>query len=290
MVVFWGMNYLFVKVGLEYAGPIWLAALRSGTGAVASVPVVTFFGGWGTLDREDRRDALLLGLPNTALFFGLWFYAARDVAPGFAAVVIYTFPFWVALLSQPLLGHRLGPWHWVSVAGGFIGVGLISQVGESAGQGISVAAILLLLAAAVSWALGTVLFQRRFRGEQMLEANAFQLVGGTVALLVATLVLSPLPLPELNLDLAATVVWLGVLGTASAYAIWFTLLGRTRAATISAYVFLVPVVALSASVALLGERLTPLQITGVGLVLLSIYGIGRARWGPAPRTAPVDTS
>jgi O-acetylserine/cysteine efflux transporter len=285
LVTFWGMNYLFVKVGLEYASPLWLAALRSGVGVVASVPVVLAAQGWGHLDRTARRDALLRGLPNTAVFFGLWFYAAQDVPPGFAAIVIYTFPLWVALLSQPFLGQPLGPRHWVSVGIGFAGVALISQIGQAGGAGVPFLAVLLLLAAAISWALGTVFFQRRFHGAQMLEANTFQLLGGTGALFVAALVLTPRPIPIPSAELAASVLWLGVLGTAFAYSIWFSLLGRTRAAAISAYVFLVPVVALAASVIFLGERLTWVQLGGVGLVLVSIYVIGRARWADAVRTS-----
>jgi drug/metabolite transporter (DMT)-like permease len=190
----------------------------------------------------------------------------------------------VALLSQPVLGHRLGLRHWVSVAIGFVGVALISQIGQAGGNSVSIPAILALLAAAISWALGTVLFQRRFQPAQMLEANAYQLIGGSVALLVVAPVLSPVPLPLASVDLLATVLWLGILGTAVAYAIWFTLLGRTRAATLSAYLFLVPVVALSASVLFLGERLSLAQLGGVGLVLVSIYGIGRGQRTP-PRAS-----
>ena len=286
MVVFWGLNYPFVNVGLTQAGPLWLATLRAAVGAAATLPIVSAFGGWGSLDGADRRFAILLGVPNTALFFGLWFWAARTVLPGIAAVVIYTFPLLVALLSPVVLGHRLGARHWASVGVGFVGIALISQIGESGGSAVSLPAILLLLGAAVSWAFGTVVFQRRFRREQLVEASAYQLVGGTVALLVATLLFAPTPLPHVNADLVASLAWMGVLGTAAAYAIWFTLLGRTRAATLSAYVFLVPVVALAASVLLFGERLSILQVGGVALVLVSIYGIGRARWEESPPPGP----
>jgi drug/metabolite transporter (DMT)-like permease len=275
LVLFWGLNYPFVNLGLESASPLWLASLRAGLGAVTTLAVVSGRRAWGTLDRRGRRDALLLGLPNTALFFGPWFWAARDVTPGIAAVIIYTFPLWVALLSFPVLGRSLRGAQWAAVVVGFGGVALISQVGVSSATVSAVSAV-ALLGAAIAWAIGTVLFQRRFRREQMLEANAYQLVGGTAALLAATWVLAPLPLPTATADLAASLLWMGLLGTAAAYAIWFTLLGRTPASTLSAYVFLVPVVALAASAAYFGERLTALQILGVGLVLVSIYGIARS--------------
>src|SRR5271170_916183 len=108
LVLTWGFNYLFVDVGLTSAGPVWLAAMRAGFGFVGTVVLVTVARGWGRLDAIGRRDAMLLGIPNTTLFFGLWFVAARSVPPGIASVVIYTFPLWVAVLSAPVLGRPLG--------------------------------------------------------------------------------------------------------------------------------------------------------------------------------------
>jgi O-acetylserine/cysteine efflux transporter len=287
LVVFWGLNYPFVDVGLAHASPLWLATLRAGVGALATIPIVTAFQGWGALDSRAKRDALLLGIPNTALFYGLWFVAAGSVLPGIAAVLIYTFPLWVALLSQPILGHRLGLMHWAAIALGFAGVALVSQIWNAGAAHVTLLPIVLLLFAAIAWAVGTVLFQRRFHREQLVEASAYQLVGGTVTLLAATLLISPTPLPGASVNLLIAVAWLGILGTAAAYAIWFTLLGRERAATLSAYLFLVPVVSLIASVAYFGERLSVLQLGGVVLVLVSTYAIGRARWGETTAPAPV---
>ncbi len=231
----------------------------------------------GDARREGRRDALLLGVPNTAGLFGFWFVAARSVPPGVASVVIYTFPLWVALLSAPVLGRPLSPVAWGAIATGFLGVALISQGWALFGPGLSVWPIVELLLAALSWAVGTVLFQRRFQARQSLSACAYQLAGGFVALTVAMLAVGAEPLPRPTPALIGVVLWLGLVGTAMAYAIWFTLLGRTPAARISAYLFLVPIVALVASVALLGERFVWVQLVGVALVLLAIIAIGRAR-------------
>ena len=287
MVSVWGMNYLFVSLGLGYSSPFWLALLRSGLGTAATAVLLTPLRQWGRLDGRGRRDAMLLGLPNTTAFFVLWFLAARSVFPGVAAVLIYTFPLWVALLSAPVLGHRLSGRHWLSVAVGFLGVVLISEVGAAVSSAVSPLAVLELLGASISWALGTVLFQRRFVREEMLEANAFQLLGGTLGILAVTLLIAPTPIPAASPILLGIALWLGVLGTALAYAVWYHLLGRTRAATLSGYLFLVPVVALVASAILLGERLSTVQVVGVALVLGSIYGIGGAAVTDVDRAAAV---
>jgi drug/metabolite transporter (DMT)-like permease len=280
VAIVWGLNYIFVNVGLAVSGPLWLATLRAAFGLAGSAAILAVVGRPTKLDRRGRRDAFLIGMPNITLFFAFWFLAAGTILPGVAAVMIYTYPLWVAILSAPVLSHALTARHWASVAVGFAGVVLVSQVGSFTGAPLAVVPIVELLIAAFAWALATVVIQRRFRGEEMLEANVYQLVGGAVGLLVLTLVLTPTALPVVTRpELWVSVLWLGVLGTAVAYSIWFHLLGRTRAATLSAYLFLVPVVAMTASAVVFRERLSYLQLVGVAFVLASIYGIGRAPGG-----------
>lgn len=281
----WGLNYPFVVLGLGSAPPLWLALLRAAVGLAVSAGVVRLVGGWGVLDRAGRRDAALLGLLNASAFFGLWFWAARLVTPGLAAIVIYTFPLWVAVLAIPVLGTRLGQWQWGAVGVGFAGVVLISGIGVAGSQTFPLPAAVALALAAIAWAVGTVLTRRRFDRSEMLEANVYQLVGGTLGLAVAVALLEPLPLPRVTPELGFSVIWLGVMGTAVAYSIWYTLLGRTSAASLSAYLFLVPVVALSASALFFGERLSLVQLGGVALVLLSIYGVSRGTPAASARSS-----
>ncbi len=274
--VVWGLNFIFIKVGLADASALWLALLRAVVGTAATGVVLTLLAAWRELDARGRRDALLLGLPNTTAFYALLFLGLENALPGVGAVLTYTFPLWVALLSPWVLRHRLTARLWGAIALGFGGVVLVSEPWTGLGRSVSYLAILELTGAAIAWAVGTVLFQRRFRREEMLEANGLQLAGGTVGLVVLLFALGPGRTPTFSSGLTLTLLWLGILGTAVAYTVWFYLLGRTRAATLSAYAFLVPVVALIASAALFGERLSDVQLAGVGLVFVSIFGIGRA--------------
>lgn len=281
MATAWGVNYLFVVIGLHYATPLWLATLRASVGAAGVFVYLLVVQHRSVLTGRDRRDAMLLGLPNTAIFLGLWFVAASQVPAGETAIVIYTFPLWVALLSPWVLGHRLTSRHWVSVAVGFGGIVLISQPWAIGAGAVSPVALAELLAAAVSWAVGTVLYQRRFHGNlEMREANLYQLAGGAIALLAAALVVDPTTLPQPTADLGWSILWIGVIGTSYAYVAWYYLLARVPAATLSAYTFLVPLIALVAASIFFGERFTIAEVLGMLLVLASIYGIGTARTPP----------
>lgn len=277
MVLAWSGNYLFVKVGLAVATPLWLATLRASVGAAGTAVYLLLRRVPGTLAPSDRAAALLLGIPNTAAFLGLWFVAAQYVAVGEAAVVIYTYPIWVALLSSPLLGQRLGWGHGAAVAGGFAGVFLVSEPWVGASGAVPFVPFLLLLVAAVCWGTATVLFQRRFRPDQLAEANGYQLASGSAVLLAAAFLLQPGALPGPTGTLALSVAWMGLFGTTFAYIVWFWLLERHRAASASAYLFLVPLGALALGVVFTGESVDLVQAAGVALVAASIYGVPRGR-------------
>jgi drug/metabolite transporter (DMT)-like permease len=148
---------------------------------------------------------------------------------------------------------------------------LISQPWTGGIRDLGVAPVLEALGGAVAWAFGTVLFRRRFTGAEVPGANLWQLLGGTLSLSLAGAVLEPHGF-ELTIPLVPIVLWLGVVGTAIAYSIWFWLLDRHGAVRLSAYVFLVPVVALVASVLVFEETIDPIEGVGIVFVLVSLYG------------------
>ncbi len=284
VVVAWGLNYVFVRWGLEYSPPLWLAAGRAVVGLLGVAVVLVATRRLSALGGRQRWQAALIGIPSTAIFFGLWFTAAGSVPAGQAAVVVYTYPFWVAILSAGVMGYALRRVELAAILVGFGGVVLVSEPWAHAAGAPPLWAIVALLVGAFGWAAGTVAFKRLFTGPQVQEANLFQLLGGSIGLLASSAVLEPsgvAPTPEL----LGVLLWLGIVGTAFGYAAWYYLLDRFSAVTLSTYLFLVPVVALSASVILLGERLAPLQIAGVVLVLLSLYVTARTS-APAPSPAP----
>lgn len=282
LVLAWGLNYLFVREGLNFSPPLWLAAGRTLVGLLVIAAVLAARRPTDhPLDPRGRRDAMLLGLPTSAVFFGLWFVGEIGVPPGEAAVIVYTFPLWVALLAQPVLGRRVTLPAAATILLGFAGIVFITQPWAGGSGALAPASVGELLLAAISWAVGTVLFQRRFAGGQMQEANAYQLLGGTIALLAASGVLEP-HVPAITVDLLLILLWLGAVGTAVAYAIWFWLLASVPAESLAAYVFLVPVVALAFSAALLGERIDLVQAAGVAAVVVSLYLTG-ARPIPSAR-------
>jgi probable blue pigment (indigoidine) exporter len=287
LVFAWGLNYLVVRDLTRFGGPLWLATGRAGIGGVVALALLAFPGERGHLSGIDKRDAFLLGLLNTGGMYGLWFLAASQVPPGETSVLVYTLPLQVALLAVPVLGHRARAMQGIALGVGLFGVVLMTEPWSTAR--LEVLAIAALLLSSFSWALGTVLYQRRFRGAQLREGNSYQLLGGAALLLLLSIAIEPAGVPTPSPTFWVEILYLGVLGTALAYGAWFTLLAKYPAETLSSYTILVPVVALAASVLVDGERLDLVQLCGVGLVLVSLYAIGLGRGNvESPPRAPAD--
>jgi drug/metabolite transporter (DMT)-like permease len=111
-------------------------------------------------------------------------YAQRQVPSCLAAVLLATIPFWIVLAntviarSEPI-GKLLG------LLPGFAGVALIAWHDTSSStRPSSWMMILLLLASALSWALGTVYSQRRAAHIPSDQLAAMQLISGGVVLLL----------------------------------------------------------------------------------------------------------
>jgi drug/metabolite transporter (DMT)-like permease len=286
MILAWGLNFIFVKFGLAASPPLWLAAVRASVGSAGIIVILIAWPSAYRLTSRERRDALLLGIPTTGLFFGLWFSAAVQIPAGESAVLVYTFPMWVVVLSFILLRQKVRWIAWASVVAGFLGVVLIEQPWRGSSAGIPAGAIVELLVAAASWALGTVLLKARIRGPGLRTANGFQLLTGTGALIVGAIVFEPHPVIQVNSDFVLSIVWLGIVGTSLAYVVWFMLLERFPASTVSTWAFLTPVVALVASLLLFHESLDAFQLVGVAAILIGAFAIARsATPEPAPPAA-----
>ena len=81
------------------------------------------------------------------------------------------------------------------------------------------------------------------------------------------------------------IAWLGLIGAAFTYLLWFRGLSKLEPAAVASLGFLSPLVATLLGWGVLGQNLTPLQIIGMVAVLASVWLGQRAQMAPAARGA-----
>jgi probable blue pigment (indigoidine) exporter len=144
------------------------------------------------------------------------------------------------------------------------------------------------LGAAISMALGVVLTKRWGRPAPLLVFTGWQLVAGGLFLAPLALVLEGPP-PRLDFAEGAGFVYLGLVGTVFAYALWFRGIERLPASAVSFLSLLSPVVATVLGFVALDETLTPTQLLGALAVFAGVVFGQKAATTNEPSGAAGET-
>ena len=249
------------RVGLAESGPLWFAAARVAVAAALLAPLLLLA---PRLDSRGLRIAALLALLHMVLFVSLQVGGLATVGAGPAAAIVYTQPLLVLVFARVALAEPLTRRRVAGALLGFAGVAVVSGRELSLG---SRAGALLLLAAALAWALGTVVTKAAPEQPALSLVVWQHLLGAPVMLAMAALAE---PLPELSGTLVATALFAGALGSALAWFLFTVLLGRGDAGIVSTWLFSVPVLGAAFGVALLGEPLGISLVVGIGLVAAGV--------------------
>ena len=116
----------------------------------------------------------------------------------------------------------------------------------------------------------------------------YWLAAGGLILLPLALVMEP-ALPPLTATNLAGLAWLGIIGAAASYVIWFRGIARIEPGAVSMLGMMSPVTAVLLGWVVLGQSLSPLQGLGAAIVLGSVWAGQRAN-RPAAEGPTVHTA
>ena len=259
----WGTTYFVTTEFLPHGYPFHVAMLRALPAGVLLLLLVRKLpkGIWWS-------RSLILGALNFSFFWAMLFVSAYRLPGGVAATVGAIQPLIVIGLSRLFLAAPVRPLAIVAGLLGILGVALLVLApGAAALDAVGVAAG---LAGAVSMAFGTVLTRKWRPPVSNLTFTAWQLTAGGILLLPAAYFLEPaLPAPTAAYILG--MAYLGIIGAALTYFLWFRGLARIEPSAAASLGFLSPVVATLLGWLALGQSLTPAQIVGFVAVLFSIW-------------------
>ncbi|PDS95757.1 EamA family transporter [Rhizobium sp. S9] len=258
----WGSTYFVTTSFLPQGYPLTVALLRALPAGLLLLLIVRKLPTgvwWGR--------AFLLGALNFSFFWAMLFVSAYRLPGGVAATVGAVQPLIVVALSRLFLGKPVRPLAVLAGLAGMVGVGLLVLTPKASLDLVGVAAG---LAGAVSMAFGTVLSRRWAPPVSNLTFTAWQLTAGGILLVPFALFLEP-ALPAPSIANIVGIAYLGLIGAAFTYLLWFRGLSRIEPSAVSSLGFLSPVVATLLGWLALGQSLTPLQIAGFALVLAGVW-------------------
>lgn len=282
VVLIWGLNFVVMKWGLADLSPMLLGALRF---ALASLPLLLF------LPRPKMPWPWLAGygLAQGLGQFGLLFTAlSLGMTAGMASVVMQSQAVFTMLLAAPLLGERARPMQWLGLGVAAVGLAVIGLSHGDAPGDMTLIGFALTLGAALMWAASNLIVRyaaQRAPGYDPLAFIAWSSLAPVVPFALLALWLGGRTqvlgqLVGVSLPAAASVLYLALLATLLAYALWTRLLQRHAAAQVVPYSLLVPVIGLAAAGLAFGERPGAGQWAGTATVLA---GLAINQWSARSR-------
>ena len=276
LALIWGASFLFIKVAVRELTPATLILGRLGLAAITLALLVPFSVGTQETRRQLREHWLWLvvvALVNTAIPFWLLSWGETRIDSGLASIIQAAVPIFNALIAfvafqeVRVTGSRL-----VGVAIGFVGVALLVGA-QPEGK---VLGALAVVGMAFCYGLGGLLTGRYLKPVQpVVVALASTAIAALVALPVGV-AQAPSQMP--GWKTIASVVALGIPGTALAYLLFFALVAGPGAAYASLVTYLIPPIALAYGAIFLGERFGAAALGGLALILAGVaLGTGGVR-------------
>jgi probable blue pigment (indigoidine) exporter len=277
--VIWGSSYIVATELLPHGYPLTVSLLRALPAGLILLLVVRQLPGAGW-----RGRVFILGALNFAVFWAMLFVAAYRLPGGVAATLGAVQPLLVLLLARCALGSTITLLGILAAFSGLIGVAMLVLGPSASLDPVGIAAALL---GALSMAAGTVLTRKWQPPVSPLTFTAWQLTAGGILLIPVVLIVEPgFPMPTATH--IAGLVWLGLIGAALTYFLWFRGIARLGPATVTSFGFLSPTSAVLLGWIILGEQLSALQSAGVAVVLISIW-LGQRAARPKPVLNPTTS-
>ena len=270
LVVLWGSNFMFIKLGVETVPPTTLVAARLAIGAAIMVAVVRGMGHSFPPLGRDWSPYLAVAIVGNALPFWAITWGQQYIDSALAGILMAVMP-----LSTLVLAHFFVAGEAMTrfrLAGFVVGLaGIVTLMGPAALKGLGGSAIQVLaqvsvLAGALCYALQTVLVRRMLKGNLMVASAAILMIAALISLPVALFVDRPWTLSPSALSISV-VIWIGIGPTAFATIVFLKLIGSAGPSFMALTNYCVPIVALFLGTALLGEEPGAGAYAGLALIL-----------------------
>ena len=268
--LFWGYNWIAMKVSLAYASPVQSAATRFTLAAACLAPVARYMGRSLLVPRSEWRYVAIMSV-LLAVNFSATLLALDLGGVGRTAVLVYTMPFWVIVIAHVWLKEKMRPLQWAAIGLAFTGLlALVDPRGWLP--------TLLAVLSGASWAYSVVLIkslQGRMK-THLMSLTVWQMTLCAVCLWLFNAVVPAAPI-QWAWPFLAAIAFSAILGSALSWMLFYYALARLPAGLAGLGTLATPVIGVIAAWIHFGERPSAQDAMGMllialGLALLALPG------------------
>jgi len=266
----WGFNWTAMKVAISEVAPFTFRTLCLAVGSGVLFTVLRATGQPLAIPRSQWRRLALIAFFTITCWNVLVVFGLRLIPSGRAAILAYSMPAWAIPLSVWFLGERMNARKLLGLALGMTGMALLLAQEFTSLAGAPLGA-LLVLGAAWTWAIGTLL-QKKFPVQAPVAAlTAWMMLIGGIPIYVGALLFDDWSaLRDVSLWPALAVSYNVLLSFAWAHWAWIKLATSVSVSTFSLSMLMTPVVGVFSGMIFLGERPGWPEFVALVLVLGSL--------------------
>jgi drug/metabolite transporter (DMT)-like permease len=270
----WGGMYVVSKVVLDIIPPFSLVSLRLVLGAL-TLAIVLAVRGFPKITRTQFWQAVGVGFVGYGVSLSLQFLGTKLSTAANGSLVTSATPAFVLIFAWILLKEKITLQRLIALLLATLGVVAVIDPRSAPLNPDLFLGNLLLLGAALTWALYSVLVRKATQALDVLPFSLIAFLGGLpVSLPAGAWELETIGIGEISLAVVGGVLFIGILSTALAMVLWNTAFAYLDAGLASLTFFAQPVVGTLLGWLFLGEEITPLFLVGglligVGLVISS---------------------
>jgi len=274
--IIWASSFVFVKIELEYMGPLTIAGFRYFLAFIILLPFLVH----KRVSQKEKISGklwlrlLAIGLSaytlgNGALFWALLYLPATTVSflmSLLPLIVLFGSVFWLKEIPTR--------WQVFGVVLSFIGSGLFFSVGFDPGASVGIVIVLIGL---IGFMMFGILGREIAREKQLdtLTLTTIPLAIGGGFLLAIALLLEDIPV--FTPESIGIVLWLAVVNTAAAYVLYNHSLQVLTALEMNVMLNLTPLGTALLAWLILGESLGPIQLVGMLVMIVGMVFVQRVR-------------
>lgn len=268
----WSGAFIIGALAVDLADPIVVAAQRYVVAAAAFAVALTVLRAW-TIPTWPVAGLIGLGAVFGVLIYNIGFFIGLEqstVTRG--TLIVATMPAWVILIDAALAWRAPPKQQVAGVALSFVGVAVLFWDGGGLGFNRG---DLGFVVAPISWAIYSVFVRRTVADIPVFVATGYTVILGGAMLLAFTWITGrPGALSTRLFDM--DILYLGVVATVVAFALWFKGIAVIGTARTSIFVNLVPIWGLVLAAVVLGEVINARILAALALVLAGVVIVQRS--------------
>lgn len=293
VILIWAINFIAAKIGLRSLPAATLASFRVVLAGVAMLPFYSFcsrlpaFAGAAEVRRRDFtvRDLwtfLYMGFFGVVMNQVCFTVGLRYTSVSHAAVIVGMGPIYTLVLAV-LFKLETATWRKATgMAIALAGIAVLASENGISTHSPSVLGDVIMMTGSIGFAMYVVLGKRLGGRYDPLTMTAFSHYAGAflvlpVAIYRAVLLGSLEHWRAIAWSGWAAMLYMAIFSSAVAYVFYFWLLRYLEASQLSAFTYVLPVVATILGILWLGERGSWGQVLGGGLALSGVYWIESGR-------------